>query len=209
MNDALKKVILLLEDDLSFAHETISRFQEEGNGYKIIHFTSFRDFSANQPEHVDLVYLDLGLPDVDGLEIIPYLSTRYAGAKISVLSIFQDEERVFQAIRHGACGYIWKSDVKNLPETSKVLLEEGVLLTQSIALRIIKHFQTPASQNSIVSVLTEREKQILDRIVNGENTKDISLSLGTSDGTVRNQLKSIYRKLEVKSKSELILKFKR
>ena len=205
----MSKSILLLEDDLDFAREVVRRFQVSGNEYQVIHFSNFQDFKSNEPPSLDLIYLDLGLPDVDGLSTIPYLRQKYPEAKLSVLSIFQDEEKVFQAIRFGACSYIWKSDLKDIPETTRVILEEGVLLTQNIALRIIRHFQTPASKNEMVSILSVREKQILDRIVDGETAKQISHSLGTSDGTVRNQLKSIYRKLEVNSKSELILKFKR
>ncbi|WP_411821810.1 LuxR C-terminal-related transcriptional regulator [Leptospira sp. 'Mane'] len=205
----MSKSILLLEDDTEFATELMLRFQESGSGYNVVHFSNFLDFKANEPEALDLIYLDLGLPDVDGLSVIPYLRQKYPEAKLSVLSIFQDEEKVFQAIRFGACGYIWKSDLKDVPETTRMILEDGVMLTQNIALRIIRHFQTPASKNEMVSILSVREKQILDRIVDGETAKQISHSLGTSDGTVRNQLKSIYRKLEVNSKSELILKFKR
>ncbi len=198
--------IVLIEDDVQFAAIVESQFESSSIPHHFYHLSNFSDFrkSGLTP---DLILLDLGLPDGDGLGMIPGIREELPDTAITVITIFQDEDRIFKALRLGAIGYILKSDFTMIPEFARQILDGGALISQSIALRIAEFFQRTAARTYQPEDLSPREKQILDLIMNGFTVQNISEDLGTTPGTVRNQIKSIYRKLQVNSRSDLIRNF--
>ncbi len=154
----------------------------------------------------NLIFLDLGLPDSDGISIISEILKRNPDCKILVITIMQDEEKIFTALKAGASGYILKTDIYNLGETIDHVYKTGGIMTPTIAYKVMQYFQNRTTSDENMKHLTNREKDILDLVVDGRSTREIAAFFKTTEGTVRNQLKSIYKKLHVNSKVELIIK---
>jgi len=154
---------------------------------------------------VDVILLDIGLPGLSGLGAIHLLKEKFPEASIIMLTIFDDAERVFQALKAGAVGYL----VKNTP---LVKIREAIIETQNggsplspeIARKVVQFFENPKSK--IESPLTEKEKQIVAGMVDGQSFKMIAANLGNTLETIKSHAKNIYKKLHVNSKGEVIAK---
>ena len=198
--------IAVIDDDVTFCRDLT---KNSGEGFAYHTFHTFENFVQGNTDY-DMILLDIGLPDISGIDAVSLIKNKNPEAKICILSIFQDEKLVFEAIKRGALGYILKTDTSNIKDLILQLLNGGAVLTQSIAMQFVHYFQKKeeGKKKETCEVLTLRENQILDHIINGKNTKMIAGLFGTSEGTVRNQIKSIYKKLHVSGRVDLILRFK-
>lgn len=155
----------------------------------------------------DLVIADLGLPDAHGTESIEFIKQNLPETKIVVYTVFEDEENIINAIRCGADGYLLKDTNKDLLLLElKVIMMGGATLTPRVAGCMAGIFNT-ASRND--SPLSERENEVLKMISLGFRYIDIADELDISPHTVRRHIEKIYKKLDVNSKSEAILKGRR
>lgn len=149
-----------------------------------------------------LIVSDIGLPGLSGIEGVGLIRQQLPDAEVIMVSVYQDADRVFQAICAGAVGYLVKNTP--LPQLKTALLEVaqgGSPMSPAIARHVVRHFQpkpTPAE------VLTAREQQVVQAIVDGLSYKLIADRLGISLDTVRFFIRQIYRKLHVNSKAEVI-----
>ncbi|MBZ0199394.1 MAG: response regulator transcription factor [Ignavibacteriaceae bacterium] len=153
----------------------------------------------------DVILLDIGLPGISGLGAIQLLKDRWAEVNIIMLTVFDDTEKIFQALRSGAVGYL----VKNTPliKIRDAVIDSyggGAPLSPEIARKVVRFFESP--QNKIDSPLTEKEKQIVAGMVDGQSFKMIAANLGNTIETIKSHTKNIYRKLYVNSKAEVITK---
>ncbi|MBI5214350.1 MAG: response regulator transcription factor [Ignavibacteriae bacterium] len=162
------------------------------------------EFDSVKPE---VVLMDIGLPGLNGVEASRQLKNKYPDVQIIILSVFEDDENVFQAICAGACGYLNKPV---MPERLVVAVQDahegGTPMSPRIARKVLemfKHF-APAQKNNYD--LTEREKEVLKQLVNGDDYKMIAEKLFLSLHTVRAHIRSIYEKLHVHSKSQAVSK---
>jgi len=154
---------------------------------------------------LDVILLDIGLPGLSGLGAINLIKEKYPEINIIMLTVFDDEEKIFQALRSGAVGYL----VKNTPliKIRDAIIETakgGAPLSPEIARKVVRFFESPKSK--IDSPLTEKEKQIVIRMVDGQSFKMIANELGNTLETIKSHTKNIYRKLYVNSKGEVIAK---
>ncbi len=150
-----------------------------------------------------VLLLDLGLPGMSGLEMLPLVRRRLPDVEIVIQTAFDDADRIYQALCGGASGYVLKNT--NLEQIKAALLEVmrgGAFFSRSVARRVLHHFKpTPAARPTLLS---EREQQVLEAIVDGLPDKQIAARLDVSPTTVSTHLRSIYKKLHVNSRSELI-----
>jgi len=157
----------------------------------------------------DVLLMDLGLPGMNGVEGIKKVKVLLPELTILVLTVYEENELVFDAICAGASGYlVKKTPPSKLLEAIKEAYEGGAPMTSHIARKVIDFFQkkkTASSQKSIY-VLTPREKEILSGLVEGHNFKSIADSLFISVDTVRFHFRNIYKKLHVHSQSEAVAK---
>ena len=154
----------------------------------------------------DVVLTDIGLPGKSGLEGIRLIKQQFPKTEVLMITVYTDEERIFQAICAGASGYLLKNTP--LPDIKQALLDVaagGSVMSPSIARRVLAHFRPEGrAAQAGHEHLTERERHIAQFIVDGLSYKLAAARLGLSLDTVRGHLKSVYRKLHISSKGELL-----
>jgi DNA-binding NarL/FixJ family response regulator len=157
----------------------------------------------------DVVVVDLELPGVSGMEMIKGLSPRMVNTAFVVLTIHDDPEKVFTALRAGANGCLLKSAKPGeIAAGIRQACEGGAPLSQDIARLLIQSFQEPVKkEKKEMPGLTPRESQILDLLAKGKVPKEVGYDLGISYETVRDYLKSVYAKLHVRSRTEAVIKY--
>lgn len=151
----------------------------------------------------DVVLLDIDLPGRSGLEALPAIRAAHPGAEVVMLTVFDDNGRVFEAIRQGATGYLLKSTP---PEGLLTALREvgagGAPMTPSVARQVLALF--PKSAGPAASQLTAQEQTILRHLVDGFSYKMIASELQITIDTVRFHIKNLYQKLHVHSGPEAV-----
>ncbi|PJZ48645.1 LuxR C-terminal-related transcriptional regulator [Leptospira saintgironsiae] len=197
--------IAILEDDPVFASQCKERLKKMNRVTKVEVYNSAEEFPDERDVPYDLVFVDIDLPGKSGLDFILERHSADSKTNYAILSAFESEEALFKALKAGATGYILKKDVGDIQEKAEILLEGGGILSPGLAARVIHSFRKTSHKE--VEILSNREKKVLDMIVDGKRTKEIAASLGTKEGTVRVQIKSIFRKLHVNSRLELVRKF--
>jgi DNA-binding NarL/FixJ family response regulator len=155
----------------------------------------------------DVILMDIDMPGTNGIEGLKKIRAVNSDVKILMLTVFDDNKNVFEAIRSGANGYVLK---KTPPAKLLEYIEEaasgGAPMTASIATQVLKMFsQVNTSQNDDYN-LSDREKQVLQLLVDGYSYKMIASEMFISIDTVRSHIKKIYEKLHVNSKSEAVAK---
>ena len=154
----------------------------------------------------DVFLMDISMPGISGIECAKKIKENYPSANIIMLTVYDDDERIFESLRAGASGYILKrTSLDQILEAIKDVNNGGAPMTPSIARRVLNHFNESAITKTDFN-LTKRENEILRELINGLSYKKIADKLFISLDTVRSHIKNIYQKLQVNSKSEAILK---
>lgn len=155
----------------------------------------------------DVILLDIDMPGTDGLEGLKQIRKINTTSKILMLTVFDDNKNVFDALRNGADGYLLKKTPPvKLLEYIQDATEGGAPMTSSIAAQVLKMFQETSRAQHQDYDLTERERQVLHLLVEGFSYKMIANELFIAIDTVRSHIKKIYEKLHVNSKSEAVAK---
>ena len=194
------KQIIIIEDDIHLA----CLMQENINTNKNLDcqhiFTNPVEF-LNNPVEADIYLLDIIMPEMDGLTAIEKIHKLYPKAIIIMNSIKDDTESIFKALQLGAIGYIDKQSFEiNFKEVFESVANGGAYMTPKIARMLISFINKP---RQIIEQLTEREKDIVNGIVDGLSYKLIADRHEIAIDTVRMNVKKVYRKLSINSKSEL------
>ncbi|MCY7290842.1 MAG: response regulator transcription factor, partial [Ferruginibacter sp.] len=159
-----------------------------------------------------IVLMDLEMPQIDGVAAIATASSLYPKIKFVVLTIFDDDDKIFRAIKAGACGYILKEESGAVISNMLVNLAESGAgpISPSIAYKILQMVQHPPAtkeketDNQNLFQLSEREKEILQLLSRGLEYKEIGLKIFISPNTVKKHCISIYQKLHVNSKAQAL-----
>jgi len=155
--------------------------------------------------HVALV--DIGLPGMSGIEGIRSLRERYPNVGLLVLSVYDDDERIFDALCAGATGYLLKhTQPARLLEGLKEVVSGGAPMSPEVARRVLTLFREIHPPQRPDSDLTAHEKRLLKLLVEGRNFKSIAPQLGVTVHAVSFHMRRIYEKLQVHSKSEAVAK---
>ncbi len=161
-------------------------------------------FDRNVP-HVALV--DIGLPGMTGIEGIRLLREKYADLALLVLTVYDDDERIFEAVCAGASGYLLKHTAPaRLLECLKEAVGGGAPMSPEIARRVLALFREFSPSQHHEYHLTAHEKRLLKLLVEGHNFKAIAPQLGVTVHAVTFHMRRIYEKLQVHSKSEAVAK---
>jgi DNA-binding NarL/FixJ family response regulator len=159
---------------------------------------------------LDVLLVDLELPDGSGLELISRTTLLHPGADIMVITVFGDEGNVFQALENGASGYLLKD---SLPDdfigVVNLLRAGGAPINPIIARQIVRRFKrSSVAPTEAASMLTEREIEILNLIARGFSTSEVAALIQLSPHTVVSHIKKVYRKLRVNSRVEALYEAK-
>ena len=160
----------------------------------------------HQPE---IVLMDIQLPNLSGIECTAQLKQMMPALQIIMVTVYEDTERIFKALRAGACGYLLKRCTpEELISAVREVREGGAPMSREIARKVITSFQEPLTTAAEVEDLSPREREILELLAAGFPNKGIADRLGLTDGTVRWHLRHVYNKLHVRSRTEAALKFR-
>ncbi len=158
---------------------------------------------------VEVVLMDIGLPGMNGIEGVKRAKQLNPDLNILMLTIYEESSYVFEALCAGACGYlVKKTPPTRLLEAIKEISEGGSPMSSHIARQVIKTFQDNSNipTNNPQYDLTEREKEVLRALTNGNNYQEIADNLSISVDTVRHHIRNIYKKLHVHSQSQAVVK---
>ena len=187
---ALKSIL----KKLSFFNDLSVMFAA-GNGTDLLN-----KFISQQP---DIVLMDIEMPVMDGIIATRQLKEQYPQVKVLMLTTFDDDDKIFNAILAGASGYLLKDEsAEAIYKAINDIYNGGAAMSSGIALKTLNHIKStaPALPPDSQSVLSEREMEILTELKNGLGYKQIASRLFISEGTVRKHIEHIYRKLQVNNK---------
>lgn len=159
----------------------------------------------------DIIFMDIEMPELDGIQTISMAKSVYPQIHFIILTVFDDDEKIFEAIRAGASGYLLKHESALFIEEaiSNVLQFGGAPMSPAIARKALQilsrsQFGDAARLRQLPEKITQREEEILKEMVNGRDAKKISSVLNISVLTVRKHIANIYEKLYVQSRAEVI-----
>jgi DNA-binding NarL/FixJ family response regulator len=199
MNEKVNVVII--EDDMELATYLCKRVKQIAGFECMKSCESPVAFLKEKGLNVDIILLDVLMPEMNGLEAIEPIIAKYPNVSIVMNTIKDDAETIFEALKRGAVGYIDKqSDDLSIEDVLKVVSAGGSIMSPSIARKVIESFRQVKVH---FESLTPRERDVTKGILDGLSYKMIGDSLGISIDTVRMNIKNIYKKLHINSKSQL------
>jgi len=155
----------------------------------------------------DVALMDIDIPGIDGIHVISALKSELPQTQFMMLTVFEDDEKIFQSLKAGANGYLLKkTSPTKLIEAIRDVYEGGSPMNSQIASKVVAYFQKKPENKANDYNLTKREYEILELISKGYRYKEISDSLCVSMDTVRTHIRNTYEKLHVSSKVEAINK---
>jgi DNA-binding NarL/FixJ family response regulator len=158
----------------------------------------------------DVVLMDLQLPGMSGIQCIEKLQGVNTESQIMMLTVYEDDDKIFKSLAAGATGYVLKkTPPAELLEAIRDLHNGGSPMSDRIARKVVQAFQRFGRSSKEMENLSEREIEVLSYVAQGYPDKEIAQLLSLSNGTVRTHLRNTYRKLHVRSRTEAMAKYLR
>ena len=193
--------IVIIEDD-QIIRDGYSLLIGQTDGYNVVNSYSSFDEAAKtiSDDAPDVILLDIELPGTNGIAAIPKLKKLLPHAHVLILTVYESEKLIFEALANGASGYLTKNTASaKIVESVKEVRDGGGPMSVNIARMVIKSFQRNQE-----SPLSKRETQILEQIADGKSRGTIARDLFIDLETVRSHIKNIYLKLDVNSRADAI-----
>lgn len=190
-------------------NEDLEVLESVGNGFLVL-----QAVKLNQP---DVILMDIRMPHMDGVQCTKEIKEKYPNIKIIILTTFDDDEYVFNALKYGASGYLLKGVSMEYLITAIHTVHEGqAMINSDIASKVVRLFSELANVNSrvyptinidkdYVKLLSSSDWNIIKEIEKGLSNKEISMKLNLSEGTVRNYLSTILNKLDLRDRTQLAI----
>jgi DNA-binding NarL/FixJ family response regulator len=199
-NSFLLKTVI---DKLAFFDDLMVKFKAN-NGLDLLE-------KISKNHNIDIVLMDIEMPKIDGIEATLLIKNKYPHIKVIMLTVFDNDENIFNAIKNGADGYLLKEVTQQDLYTAIIeTLNGGAIMTPSIALKTLRLFRNPVDfnkdKNKEQIKLTQQEIKVLEQLSSGLKYDAIAHNLIVSNGTIRKHVEHIYRKLQVNSRLEAIEK---
>ncbi|MGB0850245.1 MAG: LuxR C-terminal-related transcriptional regulator [Bacteroidia bacterium] len=199
----------MAEDNAFLARDLIESVNADDR-FKLKHVSSNGEEVLQNLEldsMVDLILMDIEMPKLNGIEATRKLKSLYPQIKVIMLTVFDDDQNIFDAIRAGANGYMLKDEpFDKIADGMFEVLNGGAPMTGSIALKTLKLLQSAEVEMSSIEdyKLSKREVDVLEQLCQGLTYQEIAQNLNISAGTVRKHIENIYSKLNVHSKLEAV-----
>jgi DNA-binding NarL/FixJ family response regulator len=204
-----ERTVALVEDD-AILRETLREILESSPIWKVTgcHATGEDALDALLEDPPEVVLMDIQLPGISGIDCVARLKAAHPQVLVLMVTVYDNNDRVFKALAAGASGYLLKRDAPDhLLDSLEDLLAGGSPMSGAIARKMISFFQTPGPSPGAEQNLSPRERQILDLLVQGLIDKEIASNLDISRETVRTHLGKIYHKLQVRTRTEAVVKY--
>lgn len=198
----------LVEDD-ALLRDTLAKMVDDTQNFQCVAACASGEEALQKLPGLNpqVVLMDLNLPRMSGIECIRRLKELLPSTPVIVLTVYEDSEHIFRALKAGACGYLLKrSDPDDVLMAIKEARDGGSPMSSQIARRVVVSFHEPA-QNAAGTPLTERESEILSFLSQGYANKEIADKMNITVPTVRTHLRHIYEKLHVRSRTEALVKY--
>ncbi|MDH5656919.1 MAG: response regulator transcription factor [Spirochaetia bacterium] len=203
-------IVGIVENEIKVKEYICDKLMEDKNVSDVISWVSAEE-ALDDPNlsNLDLIFLDIGLDGMDGITLTGILSSKFPTLKKIILTNMNSEETVFNALKKGAIGYISKSEMNDLHDTINAVIEGGAIISPTIALRVLDFFKKEEKSLEADKVkLTPKEQQILEQLVQGYSPSQLADLLKVKISTIRFHIRGIYEKLEVRNRTEMMLKLK-
>jgi DNA-binding NarL/FixJ family response regulator len=200
--------VAIVEDDEEIRANLSHRIGESSSLRLLRSYPDAESALADLPRHkADVVLMDINLPGMDGVECVRQLKAKMPEAQFVMLTVYEDNHRLFKSLMAGASGYLLKrTSPAKLLSAIREAHEGGSPMTPQIARRVVQHFQKAPEPPSEIQKLTPREQEVLNQLAKGFRYKEIVDNLGISSGTLHSYIRSIYEKLHVHSRTEAVVK---
>ncbi len=168
-------------------------------------------------KNIDVILMDIEMPEMDGIQATLEVKNLYPETKILILTVFDDDDKIFNAIQNGASGYLLKEETPDsIFNSIKIVMEGGATMSPSIASKILNLMRKAEIKSEADSIeqknkkdsfeLSQREIEVLEKVKQGKDYKKIADELFISPSTVRKHLENIYLKLQVHNKMQAVQK---
>jgi len=207
----VEKVIIHIVEDNKVIRDSVSKFisfhEEFEIGEIAISADAFLLKTIQHPTEItQILLLDIGLPGTSGIEAIPLILDKYPDLNIVMLTTYEEEDLILKALCSGACSYISKkATLEDIVEALRIVAKGGSYMSPSIAREIVNHLM--GGRVSKATILSDRQKEILERLVDGKSYHTIAAELFISVETVRTHVKKMYKVLHVNNKTEAITQY--
>jgi len=200
--------VSIVEDNIRLLRE-LEVILNDSNEFNVLGaYGRGREALDNLPHNIpDVFIVDLGLPDISGIEVLRNIRERFEDIEILVFTISDDRGHLFSALKAGASGYIVKGgSLDELKDSIRNVMRGGAPMSPMIARYVIKEFRGDTDKSVDNTFLTAREQDALKAIADGFSEKEIANSLDLSPHTVHVHIKNIYKKLHAHSRTEALKK---
>ncbi|HKU13285.1 MAG TPA: response regulator transcription factor [Steroidobacteraceae bacterium] len=205
--NARSRTIFIVEDDEPTRHSLARKIASPDLHVAVAVGTCREILQSLESARPDVLLVDLGLPDGNGVDVVRQVARRWPQVLIMVITVFGDESRVVGAIKAGATGYLLKDDAaEGIGEAIRQLLSGGAPISPGIARHLIRQLRPAAGTPASASVikLSSREHEVLTLASKGYSYSETAALLGLTASTVGSYTKTIYEKLAVGSRSEAV-----
>lgn len=200
--------VAIVEDDKEILESLITLLSSDN---EIVLTDTFSDaekiISSFLETQVDVVLMDIGLPGKNGIQAVAELKPKRPNVQFIMCTIYDDEEKIFDALCVGATGYLLKNTTSNeLVNAIKTVYNGGSMMSATIARKVVQSFQTKKVEADVVSMLTPRQWEILNLLDQGYRYKEIADKMNLSFETIRTYCRNIYEALHVHSRTDALNK---
>ena len=205
-----KKTIALVEDDILLRDQLIKILNDAPDLEVLLAVSTGEEALEKIPSHSpDVILLDINLPGKSGVECIRELKKKCPRTEVIMLTAYEEEDNIFNALREGASGYLLKtSSPEELFDAIRDVYSGGAPFSSHIARKVAQYFRQDREVVEENESLSPREREVLKLLSSGYIYKEVADQLNITIETVRTYVKRICAKLHVRSKTEAILKFR-
>lgn len=204
----MTKSVVVVEDDRGLREQLVAILRTAPDIKCIGAFATGEEALAKIPaQNPDVVLMDIGLPGMSGIDCVAQLKKLDSAPQIIMVTVYEDSDRIFRALKAGANGYLVKSSPPDdLLDAVRDVDTGGAPMSSHIACKVVEHFHAPATNDHEKNNISSREQQVLDLLASGFIYKEIGDQLGISMETVRSHVKNICQKMHVRNRVEAVAK---
>jgi DNA-binding NarL/FixJ family response regulator len=202
-------ITLAIVEDLDEVRDGLKNFISLSQDFKVVDtFKTAEQAAQDLPKlNPDIVIIDINLPGMNGIECIRQVRDKIPRTQFMMFTVYENDEKVFEALKAGASGYLLKNTgLVQLIESLKELYNGGSPMSANIARKLVTLFRNDNKETAKLDILSTRENEILQLLSKGLLYKEIADQLSISVSTVRQHIHHIYEKLHVQNRTEAINK---